>query len=80
MSYEPTEAQLEEWGEKILDSIVGFTKTDFEPLFEKYILTIYVVAAWYPTVGAKWKVINNETGEEYKREYGLERMRKLGLV
>lgn len=68
MKYKPTEEQLKEWGKPIIDSLMGFTKDDLEPLFEKYILPIYKVCARRPDQESKWKVVNRETEEEYSVE------------
>ena len=65
MKYEPTEKELQKWGKKVTDSLYGFTKDDLEPLFEKYVLPIYVFAARKPDQESKWKIVNRETDEEY---------------
>lgn len=58
-------------GKPIIDSLIGFTKDDLEPLFEKYVLPIYVFAARRPNEDVKWQVISRETGEEYSSERAI---------
>ena len=65
MNYKPTEEQLAEWGKPIVESLNGFTKDDIEPLFERFVLPIYVFASRRPNEDGKWKIVNRETGEEY---------------
>ena len=68
MSYKPTEEQLAEWGKPIVESLNGFTKDDIEPLFERFVLPIYVFTSRRPNEDGKWKIVNRETGEEYTGE------------
>lgn len=68
MNYNPTEKELQKWGEKITKSLYGFTKDDLEPLFERFVLPIYRMCARKPNQESKWKIINRETGEEYLLE------------
>ena len=80
MSYKPTEEQLAEWGKPIAESLNGFTKDDIEPLFERFVLPIYVFASRRPNEDGKWKIINRETGEEYtgdKATIEIENLNKL---
>ena len=68
MSYKPKEEQLIEWGKPIAEMLNGFTKDDIEPLFERFVLPIYVFVARKPDQESKWKIVNRETGEEYSLE------------
>ena len=68
MNYKPTEEQLIEWGKPIAEMLNGFTKDDIEPLFERFVLPIYVFASRRPNEDGKWKIVNRETGEEYTGE------------
>jgi hypothetical protein len=77
VNYKPTEEQLKEWGEKVLDSIVGFTKYDFEPLFEKYILPFYYLQCSGAEVKTKWKITERSKGNEYSRDYAQDRVKEL---
>lgn len=77
MIYQPTEEQLQEWGKPVIDSLIGFTKDDLEPLFEKYVLPIYKVCARRPDQESKWKVVDRETGEEYTVETATVEFKKL---
>lgn len=80
MNYSPTEKELQKWGKKVTDSLYGFTKDDLEPLFEKYVLPIYVFVARKPDQESKWKIVNRETGEEYSIETARKELIEQGLV
>ena len=56
MKYQPTEKELQKWGKEVTDSLYGFTKDDLEPLFERYVLPIYVFVARKPDQESKWKI------------------------
>ena len=77
MKYKPTEEQLKKWGEKIAKSLLGFTKDDIEPLFERFVLPIYVFASRRPGEDGKWKIVNRETGEEYSASKATLEIEKL---
>ena len=77
MSYKPTEEQLIEWGKPIAESLYGFTKDDLEPLFERYVLPIYVFVARKPDQESKWKIVNRETGEEYSLKKATTEFKKI---
>lgn len=63
--------QLKEWGKYIFKSFAGFTKDDIEPLFERFVIPIYVFASRRPNEEGKWKIVNRETGEEYSAEQAI---------
>lgn len=71
VNYTPKEEDLKEWGKPIVDSLLGFTKLDIEPLFERFVLPIYRFAASYPEEDTKWKIVDRETGEEYSKERAI---------
>lgn len=75
--YTPTEEQLQEWGKPILDSLVGFTKDDIEPLFERFVIPVYIFASRRPGEDGKYKIVNRETGKEYAEEKAISELRKL---
>jgi hypothetical protein len=77
MEQQPTEEQLQKWGEKITKSLHGFTKDDLEPLFEKYVLPIYVFVARKHDQESKWKIVNRETEEEYPLKKATTEFKKL---
>lgn len=77
MKYKPTEKELQKWGKKITKSLYGFTKDDLEPLFEKYVLPIYVFASRRIDENSKWKIVNRETGKEYSVGRAIS---KLGIL
>ena len=77
MSYKPTEEQLIEWGKPIAEMLNGFTKDDIEPLFERYVLPIYVFVARKPDQESKWKIVNRETGEEYSLKKATTEFKKI---
>jgi hypothetical protein len=80
MQYQPTEEQIQKWGQKITESLYGFTKEDLEPLFEKYVLPIYRMIARSPVEKSKWKIVNRETGEEYSLETARKELIEQKLV
>ena len=80
MKYEPTEKELQKWGEKITKSLYGFTKDDLEPLFEKYVLPIYVFASRRVDEKSKWKIVNRETNEEYPIKRAISELRILDKI
>ncbi|MGR3792031.1 hypothetical protein ACUXZJ_14380 [Flavobacterium sp. TN-1] len=77
MKYQPTEEQLQEWGKVVFNSFAGFTKDDIEPLFERFIIPIYVFASRRPNEDGKWKIVNRETGKEYPVDEAIEVTKKL---
>ena len=77
MKYHPTEKELKKWGKKVTNSLYGFTKDDLEPLFEKYVLPIYIMCTRRPDQESKWKMVNRETGEEYLVETATVEFKKL---
>lgn len=77
MNYEPTEKELQKWGKKVTDSLYGFTKDDLEPLFERFVLPIYVFVARKSDQESKWKIVNRETEEEYPLKKAITEYKKL---
>lgn len=77
MEYQPTEEQLQKWGKPIIDSLMGFTKDDLEPLFEKYILPIYIMCTRNSDQESKWKIVSRETEEEYLVETATVEFKKI---
>ena len=80
MNYQPTEKELKKWGKEVTDSLYGFTKDDLEPLFERYVLPIYVFVARKPDQESKWKIVSRETGEEYSLEIAEKQLIEQKLV
>ena len=80
MSYKPTEEQLIVWGKPIVDTLNGFTKDDIEPLFERFVLPIYVFASRRPNEDGKWKIVNRETGEEYTGEMATIAIKQIDFI
>lgn len=75
-----TEQKLQEWGKDVAESLYGFTKDDLEPLFERFVLPIYVMGARRPDQNTKWKIVDRETGEEYSYEMARKGLIETGLV
>lgn len=77
MNYSPTEKELQKWGKDIFNSFAGFTKDDIEPLFERFIIPIYIFASRRLNEDGKWKLINRETGKEFSVDEAIEATKKL---
>ena len=78
--YFPTEDQLELWGKRIEEALLGFCKDDIEPLFERYVLPIYMFSARRPDQKSDWKIIKRNTGEVYTEDKAISELTKLGII
>jgi len=64
----------------IKKQLLGYTKNEFEKIFEQIILPIYLAQCSLPNIQPNYKITNRATGEEYTDNNPMKTLKKLGFI